>query len=253
MRLASTRRCRASQAHRRRAGPILSKRALESTVLVDDQQIVVLGGLIQDTLTDGTEKVPLLRRHPGVRIAVPLRHALAREDQPDDLPASRRSCAARPTAASSRRSATTTCAASKIEASRTEPSAGSGRTRTRAACCRRMGTMPRAHRRRPRVGAARTAAAAERRADARASRTRSRGARRARAGAPKATPIVVLLRPDATVEGIAELKRVLQPAAVTRAVDAERSPPSSPRAYNQARRGARDERGSRATKPISRA
>ena len=33
------------------AGPILSKRALESTVVVDDKQIVVLGGLIQDSLS----------------------------------------------------------------------------------------------------------------------------------------------------------------------------------------------------------
>ena len=40
------------------AGPILSKRALESTVVVDDNQIVVLGGLIQDSLTDGTQKLP---------------------------------------------------------------------------------------------------------------------------------------------------------------------------------------------------
>ena len=40
------------------AGPILSKRALESTVLVDDSQIVVLGGLIQDSLTDNAQKLP---------------------------------------------------------------------------------------------------------------------------------------------------------------------------------------------------
>ncbi|HEX6136904.1 MAG TPA: type II secretion system secretin GspD [Casimicrobiaceae bacterium] len=40
------------------AGPILSKRALESSVVVDDQQIVVLGGLIQDSMADGTQKVP---------------------------------------------------------------------------------------------------------------------------------------------------------------------------------------------------
>jgi general secretion pathway protein D len=40
------------------AGPILSKRALESSVVVDDQQIVVLGGLIQDTMNDGTQKLP---------------------------------------------------------------------------------------------------------------------------------------------------------------------------------------------------
>ena len=40
------------------AGPILSKRALESSVSVDDQQIVVLGGLIQDSAGDTTGKVP---------------------------------------------------------------------------------------------------------------------------------------------------------------------------------------------------
>ena len=41
------------------SGTILSKRALESTVIVDDAQIIVLGGLIQDQLTDGSDKVPL--------------------------------------------------------------------------------------------------------------------------------------------------------------------------------------------------
>ena len=39
-------------------GTILSKRALESTVVVDDTQIIVLGGLIQDELADGSDKVP---------------------------------------------------------------------------------------------------------------------------------------------------------------------------------------------------
>ncbi|HET9046357.1 MAG TPA: type II secretion system secretin GspD, partial [Casimicrobiaceae bacterium] len=39
-------------------GPTLSKRSLESSVVVDDQQIIVLGGLIQDTFTDTTDKVP---------------------------------------------------------------------------------------------------------------------------------------------------------------------------------------------------
>jgi general secretion pathway protein D len=34
------------------AGPILSKRSLESTVVVDNDQIVVLGGLIQDSMTE---------------------------------------------------------------------------------------------------------------------------------------------------------------------------------------------------------
>ncbi len=42
------------------AGPTTNKRAVETTVLVDDGQIVVIGGLIQDSVKDGVEKVPLL-------------------------------------------------------------------------------------------------------------------------------------------------------------------------------------------------
>jgi general secretion pathway protein D len=40
------------------AGLITNKRSIDSTVLVDDGRIVVLGGLIQDTLQDGVDKVP---------------------------------------------------------------------------------------------------------------------------------------------------------------------------------------------------
>ena len=40
------------------AGINTNKRAVESTVLVDDGQIVVIGGLIQDSIKDGVEKVP---------------------------------------------------------------------------------------------------------------------------------------------------------------------------------------------------
>jgi general secretion pathway protein D len=40
-------------------GIVLSKRSLESSVVIDDSQIVVLGGLIEDRLTDGTDKVPV--------------------------------------------------------------------------------------------------------------------------------------------------------------------------------------------------
>lgn len=42
------------------AGVITNKRAVESTVLVDDGQIIVIGGLIQDSVKDGVEKVPFL-------------------------------------------------------------------------------------------------------------------------------------------------------------------------------------------------
>ena len=40
------------------AGIITNKRSVESTVLVDDGQIVVIGGLIQDTVNDSVEKIP---------------------------------------------------------------------------------------------------------------------------------------------------------------------------------------------------
>jgi general secretion pathway protein D len=48
------------------AGVITNKRSLETNVLVDDGGIVVLGGLIQDQLDNGSEKVPLLGDIPGL-------------------------------------------------------------------------------------------------------------------------------------------------------------------------------------------
>jgi general secretion pathway protein D len=42
------------------AGPVTDKRAIESTVLIDDGQIVALGGLVQDEVRSGIEKVPVL-------------------------------------------------------------------------------------------------------------------------------------------------------------------------------------------------
>jgi general secretion pathway protein D len=41
-------------------GIIINKRAVQSTILVDDGQIVVIGGLIQDSVSDGVQKVPVL-------------------------------------------------------------------------------------------------------------------------------------------------------------------------------------------------
>ena len=41
-------------------GLVLSKRALESSVIVDDQSVAVLGGLIQDSFSDGSDRVPIL-------------------------------------------------------------------------------------------------------------------------------------------------------------------------------------------------
>ena len=42
------------------AGPTTNKRSIESTVVVDDGQIIVLGGLIEDNYTSTRSKVPLL-------------------------------------------------------------------------------------------------------------------------------------------------------------------------------------------------
>lgn len=41
-------------------GLVLSKRALESSVVVDDSQVAVLGGLIQDSFSDGSDRVPVV-------------------------------------------------------------------------------------------------------------------------------------------------------------------------------------------------
>jgi general secretion pathway protein D len=48
------------------AGVITNKRAVTSTVLVEDGQIVVIGGLIQDAVTDGESRVPVLGAIPGL-------------------------------------------------------------------------------------------------------------------------------------------------------------------------------------------
>ena len=42
------------------SGVITNKRSVESTVLLDDGEIIVIGGLIQDSIADGIEKVPVL-------------------------------------------------------------------------------------------------------------------------------------------------------------------------------------------------
>lgn len=47
-------------------GPSTSKRSIESTVLVDDGSIVMLGGLMQDSFSSSVDKVPLLGDVPVV-------------------------------------------------------------------------------------------------------------------------------------------------------------------------------------------
>ena len=47
-------------------GPTTTKRSIESTVLVEDGSIIVIGGLLQDKYSGGQDKVPLLGDIPGV-------------------------------------------------------------------------------------------------------------------------------------------------------------------------------------------
>ena len=46
------------------AGPTTKKRSMESNVLVDDGNIIVLGGLIEDSSSDSEERVPILGNIP---------------------------------------------------------------------------------------------------------------------------------------------------------------------------------------------
>ena len=47
-------------------GIILNKRNIESNVIVDDGQIIVLGGLIEDSYSDGNSKIPVLGDLPYI-------------------------------------------------------------------------------------------------------------------------------------------------------------------------------------------
>lgn len=49
------------------AGPITNTRSIESNVLVDDGNVMVIGGLIEDSFGNNEEKVPLLGDVPGLR------------------------------------------------------------------------------------------------------------------------------------------------------------------------------------------
>jgi len=81
------------------AGVITNKRAVASTVLVDDGQIVVIGGLIQDAVSDGVDQVPVLgsipwigglfrsktRSHSKTNLMIFLRPTLVRDSQRADV------------------------------------------------------------------------------------------------------------------------------------------------------------------------
>ena len=81
------------------AGVITNKRAVASTVLVDDGQIVVIGGLIQDAVSDGVDQVPVLgsipwigglfrsktRSHSKTNLMIFLRPTLVRDSRRADV------------------------------------------------------------------------------------------------------------------------------------------------------------------------
>jgi general secretion pathway protein D len=48
------------------SGPVTDKRSIQTSVIVDDGGIIVIGGLIQDNFNSGDDKVPLLGDIPGV-------------------------------------------------------------------------------------------------------------------------------------------------------------------------------------------
>ena len=80
------------------SGLTTNKRSVESTVLVNDGQIIVIGGLIQDSVSDGVSKVPLLgdipllgslfrydsRSHSKTNLMVFLRPTILRDGQRAD-------------------------------------------------------------------------------------------------------------------------------------------------------------------------
>jgi len=76
------------------AGPVTNKRAIESSVMVNDGQIIALGGLLQDQTNTSEDKVPLLgdipvmgnlfkshnRSHSKTNLMVFLRPVIVRDD-----------------------------------------------------------------------------------------------------------------------------------------------------------------------------
>ena len=68
-------------------GPTTNKRSIESSVLVDDGGLVVLGGLLQDTTASNHGRIPLAGDIPVLGNLFKSRNRNAREDQPDGVPA----------------------------------------------------------------------------------------------------------------------------------------------------------------------
>ena len=59
-----------------------NKRSIKTTVLIEDGGIIVLGGLMSDTVTESEDRVPGARRHPDHRQPVQVAQRLAAEEEP---------------------------------------------------------------------------------------------------------------------------------------------------------------------------
>jgi general secretion pathway protein D len=66
-------------------GLITNKRAIETSVLVEDGGIVVLGGLLEDTYSGNVDKIPGLGDVPGLGSLFKSENANPQENQPDGL------------------------------------------------------------------------------------------------------------------------------------------------------------------------
>ena len=64
---------------------VTNQRIVETTVIVDDGEILVLGGLIEDTLLEKDQKVPILGSIPVLGNLFRARLDRTKENQPDDI------------------------------------------------------------------------------------------------------------------------------------------------------------------------
>lgn len=71
------------------AGTTTNKRAIDSSVVVEDGSIIVLGGLLQDQTSINQDKVPVLGEHPHRGQFVPHRNEIAQQKQSDGVLAPR--------------------------------------------------------------------------------------------------------------------------------------------------------------------
>ena len=77
--------------------PTTRKRLVKTTILLQDSQTAVIGGLLDDQKTYNQSEVPGLRQHPRARLAVQIPQQEVDPDQPVHLHHAQRSSETRPT------------------------------------------------------------------------------------------------------------------------------------------------------------